>query len=589
MIVTALLEAALTKIGEKAIEITGDRLRLGDGGAISVRDSGFGKPLDEHLRVVANWASEISFRDLTGSKELRDSFVDLDLNIGIHRSSISDIAPLRVSGLLDVKGNFVILGDPGAGKTTSLKRIALTAIERTAKGTSSATPLLIRLRDIPGEGSLAGSLLTLLGLVVEGLGPTDDPLSHQYRLQAAAYYLEKLDALILLDGIDEIDPGVRERLIQDLRYLLLALDKGRIVATCRAGDFRYSLDRCKAVTLRPLTVGQVRQFAIKWLGSEKANRFIEMVSKNPYSGSEVRPLTLAHLCAIYERSGTVPEKPKTVYRKIVRLLLEEWDEQRSIRRYSQYGNFEVDRKEEFLEAMAYHLTTRFQTTTFSHEQLESAYYHIFESFSLPRSDVERVVREVESHTGLVVQVSEEQYEFAHKSIQEFLTASYLIKLPELPIQLFLQIPHELALTVALSSSPTLYFISIVRKFSTSRRPHGGFAEPFIQRLLAERVELSPTLELGIAVTALYSFASEMLGDGRELLPIALVEFLSLATVTQALGKYLKLCSISDQSDGRYVVEPSSSELAATVAGAYGRSVFKIAKPAMESTTLLPRD
>ena len=47
--------------------------------------------------------------------------------------------------------------------------------------------------------------------------------------------------------------------------------------------------------------------------------------------------------------------------KIVNLLLEEWDEQRGIKRLSNYSSFEIDRKLEFLCRISYELTVEYAT------------------------------------------------------------------------------------------------------------------------------------------------------------------------------------------------------------------------------------
>ena len=51
-----------------------------------------------------------------------------------------------------------------------------------------------------------------------------------------------------------------------------------------------------------------------------------------------------------------------------------------------------------------------------------------------------VIAELESHTGLFIQSGFDQFEFAHKSLQEFLTAEYLVKLPSIPTRKEIYLP-----------------------------------------------------------------------------------------------------------------------------------------------------
>ena len=276
----------------------------------------------------------------------------------------------RVSDLLRERRNYAILGDPGAGKTTSLKKIAMGLIEDPAKHKESGYPILVRLRDLGFAMSLTGAILDLLGITLKYDESLDTEAKENLRLRIVSQYLDNMEARLLLDGLDELHPGAKERVVRELRQLLLNSIRFNIIITCRAGDFTYSFDNAEVLVLEPLSDNQIRLFARKWLDETAAEEFLKQVRETPYGGSEVLPLTLAHLCAIYERTGSVPEKPRTVYRKIVRLLLEEWDEQRSIQRPSAYASFETDRKEEFLRAIAFHLTIKSHWGIFEHRHLE---------------------------------------------------------------------------------------------------------------------------------------------------------------------------------------------------------------------------
>ncbi len=140
-------------------------------------------------------------------------------------------------------------------------------------------------------------------------------------------------------------------------------------------------------------------FALKWLGNKsKAENLIKEIQNSPFADTAIRPLNLAHLCAIYERIGKIPDKPKTVYKKIINLLLEEWDEQRSVKRNSSYANFETDRKFEFLSNLSFMLTTSLNRSVFSSADLIKVYKKIHKDFGLEADEMKQVVNELETHT-----------------------------------------------------------------------------------------------------------------------------------------------------------------------------------------------
>jgi len=506
MILEALSNVLLEKVVGAAAERLQKRLK------VDAEDQSFTttqedhSAIRDHLTWLNRWAGEISFRELAKSKALNDSFVDLDLHLGIGRMQADREGglQLRVSDLPSRSGHHVLLGDPGAGKTTSLKQIASKELEGTATDSTAPIPVLIRLRQLRETATLTSAIRAILGIHIE-FGRMHKSLQRAIDQRITAQALERIGCVLLVDGLDEIHPEARMNAIDDLQFLTLRLVESRVLLTCRTGDYRYNLEGAQVVTLEPLTPGQIRQFTVRWLGAEQAPNLLDKIGQNPYAGAEVRPLTLAHLCAIYERYGTVPDKPKTVYRRIVRLLLEEWDLQRGVQRHTRYSGFELDRKEEFLEAIAYQLTYRFRSFSFSHAQLEEAYVTIYKSFELPRLQAEGVVREIESHTGLLIESAYDRYEFAHKSIQEYLTASYIAKLPTVPFDDIEFMPHELALATALSSDATTYCATVIRAIVAAKRENlAGFTEPFISRLLLERVVFVANPSFGALLLTLHA-------------------------------------------------------------------------------------
>jgi len=258
--------------------------------------------------------------------------------------------------------------------------------------------------------------------------------------------------------------------------------------------------------ISPLSGAQILSFATRWLGPEHGQLLVDQMSRSPFADTAIRPLTIAHLCAIYERSKKIPDKPKTVYRKIVNLLVEEWDEQRSIKRSSAYSSFDLDRKFEFLCNLAYELTISGRETTFSKGDLVSVYSTLHGNFGLPASDATKVANELETHTGLFVQAGYELFEFSHKSLQEYLTAEFIVRLPSIPTdqELLEGIPNELAIATAISSAPSEYFAELVLNRFTRLLYPFEFIRTFVTRLLLERPDFENTPRVAAALSALYS-------------------------------------------------------------------------------------
>lgn len=498
----ALVEAVFTQLSKTVAEFTAKKHF--EAPPISVDTSQSREAVEAHLTLISNWASSVQFRDMPRSKTLSEAFVDLDLDVDSESDHRRVSGPRRVSDLASLKDHVVLLGDPGAGKTTSLKRIALDLLKQfRSNGFEASPPLLIRLRDLDPTTSILDAILGNLGIRLT-IDPKLEVGERQViRQQLAAKSLDILRPTVLVDGLDEIHPDLRATVVSTLARLILATSKCRFLLTCRIADYNYSLPGTTTLFLSALSPVQIRKFAVKWLGVHAASEFIDKVRRTPYAGAEVVPLRLAHLCAIYERTGTIPDKPRTVYRKIVRLMLEEWDEQRLIKRYSRYANFEVDRKQEFLEAVAFHIGLTGEGPSFSDALLNEVFKKIHLDFGLPVGEAEKVVEEIESHTGLIVELGWDSYEFAHKSLMEYLAGSYIARLPAVPQEVMFM-PDATALATAVSAKPTDYFTAVVRKVSNSDVVPDGFTAPFLRRLHLEQVDFRPGSQLGAAVIRLYS-------------------------------------------------------------------------------------
>ncbi|WP_345980620.1 NACHT domain-containing protein [Sulfurimonas sp. HSL3-2] len=529
------------------------------GGQLSIDNKELESYISHHLNSVKNWSEEISFFDLKKAKSTDAVYVPLNLyvyptRIRIEPNETIEAIPLNTAltyrETLEEKeekknkqktvssnkssdidqtnspNHFVILGQPGAGKTTTMKylcRELLIGNENLLKHNNF--PMLIRLREVnkrqkidQPDQELYNEILwsnfhEILGLKI--IYPTEfnDKNSIKqrsaYRKKLLVEALESLSPLIILDGFDEISfISSKQTVLNELKELGTLLEKSCMILTSRSSDFKYNLDKFHNFELKPLDDMQIKTFAKNWLVSEiKADDFLKQLYDSPFKDTSIRPLTIAHLCAIYERNEKIPDKPKTVYRKVVTLLINEWDEQRSINRDSAYSQFESDRKFEFLSNLAYDLTIHVKKTIFDTNDLKNSYERIFENFDLPKGEAKKVANEIESHTGLFIEAGYDMYEFSHKSLQEYLTAEYIVKLPALPEkkEIIYSLANELAIATSISSNPSAYFYELVfNRLKVYKQFPSTFIQTFINRLLVEKPDFHKSLEVGWALLLLNS-------------------------------------------------------------------------------------
>ncbi|WP_166437284.1 NACHT domain-containing protein [Niastella caeni] len=512
-------ELILKKILEKALQEVSRFFRERK----FVFDSGekdFENAISRHTQEVINWSSEITFKDLSQNKYTSKVFIDLDVYLMPIKTKIEaseKIQKITSKNLFShTPKHLAILGQPGAGKTTLTKFICQSIlIDESYYPEEFRIPLLIRLRDLnnyisekSGRSPIINFLFDLLGLTIRSKDASvkeEEMLLAKERLLIPI--LEELKSLIILDGFDEIaEKKNREKVLEDFRKLTLSCNNTRLLITSRSSDFNYSFENVAVMEICPLNDNQVKEFARRWLVEDyKVADFLGELEKSPFVDTAIRPITIGHLCAIYERSGKIPDKPKTVYRKIVSLLLEEWDEQRGVRRVSQYGSFELDRKLEFLCRLSYELSVEYQRTNFSSKNLKTIYNRICIDFDLKKDENVQVISEIEGHTGLILEAGYKKYEFAHKSLQEYMCAEHLVKLPSIPdLKLLTTLPNELAIAVTVSSNPSLYFTELVLNHFIKIKIAELFIINFVNRLLLEKPDFNTSPEVSLAIIVLYS-------------------------------------------------------------------------------------
>jgi NACHT domain len=478
------------------------------------------KAISDHQDEIARWASTISFSDSPMNRRLLDFFVPLDICVGQARLRLDDeeIPEVKLEDALgsEVRSH-IILGQPGAGKTTAIKHMCARFASEPDFLKSYELLIHFQLRDINLVPStiapeyIRRSLQDLLRLRIsypdDLAGEENIGARRSIRDQVLADWLNNVRALIILDGFDEITfKAKRDLVVEELRRMARQLTEAAFIMTTRSGEFNSHIEKVRFVEIKPFSHKQIATFAERWLGEADAINFLSQLRLSPFSDTAIRPLTLAHLCVIFEKSKRIPSKPKTIYKKIVRLLIEDWDQEKSVVRESAYADFEADRKEEFLAHLSYELTHRFKGTAFDECRLLKGYEEICGNFDLRPSEATKVVAELETHTGLILKSGHDRYEFSHKSLQEYLAAEFIVKLPSIPGNMIdLQLmPNELAVATAISSQPSEYLTELVIHHFNRIRTSFQFTRSFVNRLLLENPDFEKTPRVGYALLALYS-------------------------------------------------------------------------------------
>ena len=456
-----------------------------------------------HVQEAHRWAAVIHVQGMPQPVETEESSVPLEFARVARRFRSPDDAsrPMEERDLVASKDDFMVLGDPGAGKTTTLKRFTLSLFDESPGSGDLCFPEVIVCREVDWtKTNLPNEILRRAGVNLSVIGRE---LPEVDTLELAAAVVDDLHAVVVVDGLDEItDTALRGSVLDSLSRLHRRANTARFICSCRSGEAPH-IEGFSVADLLPLSAEQIEE--IVGLRTSSPDAFLDSVARSGVSELLDRPLFLNQLLTVFETTGTLPERSVDLYRQLVRLLLHEWDEQRRVGRRSAYANFDSSAKQEFLAEVAFHLTKRGQVT-FTEPELIEVYGSIADQFGLPRNQARRIVQEVESHVGIIAEVPY-GFQFSHLTLQEYFCAESIVRqgMNDEVADYVRRYPEVVAVAVALSSRPSHWLAECVRRAKSFESPQ--HADAFVSRLGLERPRFTPSVELGEAVLKLANQAN----------------------------------------------------------------------------------
>lgn len=316
----------------------------------------------------------------------------------------------------------MIIGKPGAGKTTFLKHLAMQCIDGTFQ--PNKVPSLIILKDFaeaPNQPSLKDYLNQLFDTYDTESSKTLDKLLKKGRL------------LILLDSLDEVRDADSNRVFKQIRDFTDQFYQNQFVITCRIAAQEYTFEDFTEVEIADFDNQQIVNFAQKWFlaksDSAKANRFIQkLADEASIYELATNPLLLTLLCLVFEESGSFPVNRAELFKEGIDVLLKKWDAKRNIERDQVYKNLSIKRKEDLLGLIA--LET-FEQGHYFFKQKEVEKYISNYIRNLPDAsedpevlqlDSESILKSIEAQHGLLVERARGIYSFSHLTFQEYFAA-----------------------------------------------------------------------------------------------------------------------------------------------------------------------
>ncbi|EKU98193.1 putative NTPase (NACHT family) [Leptolyngbya sp. PCC 7375] len=321
----------------------------------------------------------------------------------------------------------MILGGPGSGKTTFLRKTLLNILRgQNGDYTHERIPILIELKNLIEDS------INLIEYLVKELKICAFPMAQE----ALEKLLEQGKIVILLDGLDEIASDKLENTVQSLESFIDKYDKNQFIITCRPLVYRRRLKRFQDVTIANFGDDQIRSFIQRWFKSRYDDQGKELgddlwkVIQSPINVGVKElthtPIFLIFICLVYDRSRTIPRNRSVLFGKATRILLEEWSAEKRIDRDLIYEHLTVELEEIFLSEVAYKSFSE-ERLFFSKQKLLEEIESFIRKNITPSGTIQAtaVLKAIEDQQGIFVQRAVDVYSFSHLTLQEYFVAQYI--------------------------------------------------------------------------------------------------------------------------------------------------------------------
>lgn len=333
----------------------------------------------------------------------------------------------------------VIVGDPGAGKSTLASKLVYDIANDRVQGLEGLVPLLLVVRDHTRH------LRTEHETLIHYLDATcRNPHNVPPPADSIEYLLLNGRAFVVIDGVDELgDSRFRADFARMVDGFCHLYPLARVAVTSRIvgyEDAPLDSELFTVTRMAPFNDDQVSRYSHLWFKLDKNRSAVErkatagafLAGSREIRDLRANPLMLSLLCVLFTAEHAIPSRRPEIYERCAEILFDTWDRSRGIATPVRYRQ----QLRPVLQRLAWRIfSDQSGTLTLPRSSVESALVEWLK----PRFASEEEAAEVAQDfldfcagrawvlTDVGSDVLEPRYGFVHKTFLEYFAATQIVK------------------------------------------------------------------------------------------------------------------------------------------------------------------
>ena len=421
--------------------------------------------------------SDKAMATMLAKGQWQETRFDNERDIKVGRELAQDdedkMRPVSAIEAATLSRKWVLLGDPGSGKTTFVNYLTQILAQKNFENLPawqekerSILPVVIILRNFyrwaQSKGESRANSNLLRKFILHDL-TNKDLIFANVLIENA---LEAGQAILILDGLDEVPPGEARTFVRDSilafhsRYV-----KNRFLITCRVLSYqneKWQLPKeyFPSFQLVPFNNEKIAEFIKAWYSevaqkwnvpeahtTSLAKRLLNAVQRVDLARLAQNPLLLTVMALIHTEYGELPNSRAQLYQQAVDVLLWRWEQEKS----KEHGGLSQmiallqeagrDRNDLLLVLgqLAFEAHRRGgnmdvpeAVSGISQSELLATFRELHPMRSLDWA--EAILDTMRLRSGLLIDRDGTVFTFPDRSFQEYLAATHLAKMPDFPTQ-----------------------------------------------------------------------------------------------------------------------------------------------------------